>query len=64
MIHIEDNDPPIIVAGKIIYGTKEAVPQLDFLGQGAYQKDMFDLDEIKEIADYLLCFYNTHKISD
>ena len=64
MIHIEDNDPPIIVAGKIIYGTKEAVSQLDFSGHGTYQKDMFDLDEIKEIADYLLCFYNTHKISD
>ena len=63
MIHIEDNDPPIMVAGKIIYGTKEAVPQLD-LGHGTYQKDMFDLDEIKEIADYLVCFYNTHKISD
>ena len=64
MIHIEDNDPPIIVASKIIYGTKEVVPQLDFLGQGAYQKDMFDLDEVKEIVDYLLCFYNTHKISE
>lgn len=64
MIHIEDTDPPIIVASKIIYGTKEAVPQLDFLGHGVYQKDRFDLDEIKEIADYLLCFYNTHKISD
>ena len=64
MIHIEDSDPPIIVASKLIYGTKEVVPQLEFLGQAAYQKDMFDLDEIKEIADYLFCFYNTHKISD
>ena len=57
MIHIDDVDPPIIAAGKIIYGKKEDIPTLEFLGQ----RDIFDIEEIKEIADYLLCFYNSHK---
>ena len=26
--------------------------------------DMFDLEEIKEIADYLITYYNAHKNGD
>ena len=66
MIQINDFDLPIQVAEKIIGGTKE-VPASMF-DKAAYRtftgkelgekvsKDMFDLEEIKEIADYLMIY--------
>ena len=74
MIQIEDNDMPIQVAGKIIGGTKEkpATP-LDkaahrvFVGEeigDTVSVDMFDLEEIKEIADYLMVYYQSHMNGD
>ena len=62
MIVIEDLDLPITAAQKIITGTRprnaidEAVSKV--LGCGG-SADMFDLDEIKEIADYLMVYYNS-----
>ena len=65
MIHINDNDTPCLVANKIIYGTKEGKPNK--LAQAFGQiggDDMFDIDEIKEIAEHLLIYYNTYKDRD
>ena len=72
MIQIDDFDLPIHVAEKIIGGTKDMPPSL--LDKAAYKfftgkeigetvsKDMFDLKEIKEIADYLIVYYESHKM--
>lgn len=74
MIQINDNDLPITVAEKIIGGTKEAPAGI--LDKAAYKaftgkelgemvhRDMFELEEIKEIADYLMVYYNTHQNGD
>ena len=73
MIQIEDTDMPIDVAKKIVTGTKvielsDMTKNLQkaFTGQevdsGTY--DMFELEEIKEIADYLLVYYNSHLNGD
>ena len=74
MIQIEDNDMPIQVAEKIISGTKEK--QTTSLDKVAYKAfagkeigdtipvDMFDLEEIKEIADYLMVYYLSHMNGD
>ena len=74
MIQINDFDLPIQVAGKIIDGTKD-VPATS-LDKAAYKaftgkeigetvsRDMFDLEEIKEIADYLIVYYDAHKNGD
>ena len=74
MIQINDTDLPITVAEKIISGTKDApVSMLDKAAYRAFtgkecgetvSKDMFDLKEIKEIADYLLVYYESHKNGD
>ena len=69
MITIEDNDLPITVAEKIINGTKEiqnkatvalnkALTGLD--EDKCNKQDMFDIDEIKEIAEYLMVFYENN----
>ena len=70
MIQIEDYDMPIQVAEKIINGTKKQ--QATLLDKAVYKAfngkecgdttpvDMFDLEEIKEIADYLMVYYNSH----
>ena len=75
MIQIEDYDTPIQAAEKIITGTKiiqltpmmkalrNAVAGTAFEGNETTQ-DMFDLEEIKEIADYLLVYYNSHPNGD
>lgn len=69
MITIEDDDLPIVAAKKIITGTKpynltplkkEAYEAVYGKGSVCNSVDMFDLDEIKEIADYLMAFYNNH----
>ena len=74
MIQIDDYDLPIRVAEKIIGGTKEVPASM--LDKAAYKaftgkeigetvsKDMFDLEEIKEIADYLMVYYQVHKNGD
>lgn len=70
MIQINDLDLPIQVAKKIICGTKEVpASMLDKaayrvftgkeIGETAY-RDMFELEDIKEIADYLMVYYQAH----
>ena len=73
MIQIYDNDLPITAAEKIINGTKPHNPT-DFMkaltkvvvgdGHACDIQDMFDLEEIKEIADYLMVYYRTHQNGD
>lgn len=70
MIQIDDFDLPIQVAEKIIGGTKEVPASM--LDKAAYRaftgkeledtvhRDMFELEEIKEIADYLMVYYKAH----
>lgn len=70
MIQIDDYDLPIQVAEKIITGTKNAPATiLDkvackvLVGQEIAEtvnRDMFELEEIKEIADYLMIYYQAH----
>lgn len=74
MIQINDYDLPIQVAEKIIGGTKD-VPA-SALDKAAYRAftgkeigetksiDMFDLEEIKEIAGYLIVYYEAHQNGD
>lgn len=73
MVQIEDYDLPIDVAKKIITGTKvttltpimkslrKAVAGID---EEEQTTDMFDLEEIKEIAGYLMVYYNSHLEGD
>ena len=70
MIEIKDTDMPITVAEKIIAGTKpyvatpltKAVVKVITGSETASESvDMFDLEEIKEIADYLMVYYESHK---
>ena len=73
MIQINDNDLPITVAEKIINGTKPYTPT-DFMKtltkvmtgneHSSDTQDMFDIEEIKEIADYLMVYYQTHQNGD
>lgn len=70
MIQIDDWDLPIQVAEKIVGGTKD-VPASP-VDKAAYKaftgkeigetvsEDMFELEEIKEIADYLMVYYQAH----
>ena len=73
MIEIKDTDLPITVAEKIITGTKpynatpltKAVAKVLTCDEKAGDTvDMFDLEEIKEIADYLMVYYDSHKEGD
>lgn len=73
MIEIKDTDLPITVAEKIITATKPYNPTLltkmvvkALTGdeEAGDTIDMFDLEEIKEIADYLMIYYNNHKEGD
>lgn len=73
MIQIEDNDLPITVAEKIIKGTKSYNPtplvksiRKAVVGDEEDEPiaDMFDLEDIKEIADYLMVYYNNHPNGD
>lgn len=64
MITINDNDLPITVAEKIITGTKpnNLTPLMKALCNSAADTvDMFDIGEIKEIADYLITYYENNK---
>lgn len=73
MIQINDNDLPITVAEKIIKGVKpnKPTPFMKSLSKAMTGDehaietvDMFDLEEIKEISDYLIVYYETHKNGD
>ena len=74
MIQINDNDLPIMVAEKIINGTKPYIPTTDFMKALAKAvtgdehsmdtQNMFNLEEIKEIADYLMVYYQAHQNGD
>jgi hypothetical protein len=73
MIQINDTDLPITVAEKIIKGTKpyNSTQFAKYLSKAitgdehaSENVDMFDLDEIKEIADYLIVYYESHKNGD
>ena len=73
MIEIKDTDLPITVAQKIVTGTKKynATPLTKAIVKAitgsetdADTVDMFELEEIKEIADYLMTFYESHKEGD
>lgn len=70
MIQIDNTDTPIEVAQKIINGTMEVEANtVDKAMMRAFgckevdkiHRDMFDLEELKEIAGYLLVYYNAHK---
>lgn len=72
MIEIKDTDLPITVAEKIINGTKaydDASPLAKALyktitGKDNPVMDMFNIDEIREIANYLLIYANIHDDND
>lgn len=74
MITINDNDLPITAAEKkIIKGTKPHNPSeltkavtkaITGNENDVNEIDMFDLEEIKEIADYLMVYYNNHTQGD
>ena len=73
MIQINDDDLPVMVAEKIIKGVKpnNPTPLMRLLAKmvtgdehASESIDMFDLEEIKEIADYLTVYYNVHKNGD
>jgi len=73
MIQIEDNDTPIMIAQKLIHGTKtETVTPLIRLGKvlsigtapeigEQVEVDMFSDAEIREIADYLSTYSKYHE---
>lgn len=69
-IQINDFDTPIEVAQKIINGTMEVEANMvdkammrAFGGEevNKIRRALFDLEELKEIAGYLLVYYNAHK---
>lgn len=71
MIQINDNDSPITVAEKIITGTKPYNPtkmmrtlSKAITGDDCDTQAMFNLEDIKEIAEYLMVYYNTHQNRD
>lgn len=70
MIEINNTDLPITAAEKIITGTKpyRATPLTKAIVKAITGSetasdtvDMFGLEEIKEIADYLMVYYESHK---
>ena len=70
MIEIKDTDLPVMVAEKIITGTKPYVstPLTKAIARTLTGDetagdivDMFSLEEIREIADYLMVYYESHK---
>ena len=73
MIQINDTDMPIDVANKIIKGVKpyNPTPAMKALTKAltgdesaSDTQDMFDLEEIKEISDYLMVYYEAHQNGD
>lgn len=72
MIEIKDTDLPITVAEKIITGTKpyvatpltKSITKMVIGIDAGDTVEMFDLEEIKEIADHLMVYYESHKEGD
>lgn len=73
MITINDDDLPITVAEKIITGTKPYNPTpaakafavaLTGSDNAGDTVDMFNLEDIKEIAEYLNLYYEHHENGD
>lgn len=71
MIEIDDNDLPITVAEKIITGVKhykandfEKALIKSFTGEEVTTMDMFSIEEINEIADYLKTYVASHPKGD
>lgn len=71
MIVINDKDLPITVAEKIISGIKKynTSPTLTAItkaitNEEELTEDMFTLEEIKEIADYLIVYYKSNENGD
>ena len=73
MIQIDDYDLPITAAQKIITGTrlstaselaKTVAKCFTGIDSAGDTEDMFTLDEIGEIADYLRVYCDTHKNGD
>lgn len=70
MFVINDNDMPIVVAQKIINGTMPLKQHFfadaicETVTDSKLTQDMFNLEEIKEIADYLMVYYNSHPKGD
>lgn len=70
MIQINDNDQPIEVVQKLVTGTKvvKLSPMQKALrtvmendNSEECEIDMFSMEEIKEIIDYLTIYYEAHK---
>lgn len=73
MIQINDNDLPVTVAEKIITGLRPYNPTPAMAAfakaitgneEAANTQDMFSLEDIKEIADYLMVYYSAHENGD
>lgn len=73
MFVVNDKDMPITVAQKIITGTKpslaseisKAIAKTITKDETAGETvDMFSLEEIKEISDYLKTYYESHQNGD
>lgn len=73
MFTVEDTDLPITVASKIISGSKptriskelRSVAKLISGDEQAGEKcDMFSISEIREIANYLFVYCESHKEGD
>ena len=73
MIQIEDFDLPITAAEKLVRGTKKydpapltkaVVKALTGNETEAGEQDMFSVEELKEIADYLMVYCNAHLEGD
>lgn len=72
MIEIKDDDLPITAAAKIITGTKPVTlsPMMKDVTKALTgiehdgTTDMFSLEEIEEIADYLKTYAEHHKNGD
>ncbi len=73
MIQINDNDLPVTAAEKIIRGVRpnNPTPAIRAFAKAitgdehaSETVDMFNLEEIKEIADYLMVYYESHKNGD
>lgn len=68
MITINDNDLPITVAEKIISGTKPITDIFIKAGNnlvgGDGTQDMFTLEEIQEIVEYLNVYIKNHENGD
>lgn len=71
MITIEDHDLPIVVAQKIICGTMPYNGYLKGIAKAVTgdknageTQDMFSLEEISEIAEYLMVYVQRHQNGD